>query len=158
MKSLALFAALAVAFTLACGADKDDYVRENERILEELPVFPGAVVERLTSNPYDEPEGSGAPPYEVIGYTTNVVYEAPPDATAQQVIDFYAERLAGGWEVRFEEIPIVVGGTGERRGTVLIAHFMRGEAIVSVNTDGIVAAAAGRTFEVVVDQRGNRDR
>ena len=157
MKALTLVGVLVSALAIGCGVDEDDYVGENERILEDLPVFPGAVVDRATSSPYEEAEGSGPAPYDVIGYTTNVVYEAPPDARAQQVIDFYAERLAGEWEARFEEIPIVVGGTGERRGTVLTALFTRGEAQVSVNTDGIVVGE-GHTFEVVVDQRGNRDR
>lgn len=134
----------------ACGADKDSYVRENERILEALPEPPGA--ERLTTghNPYYD-EWGGSP----IGWTTNVVYSAPPEMTDQGVIDFYVQNMGQDWQAQVEEVPIVEVGTGERKGRVLTAQFTWGVAQVSMNTDGMLGGAP-HTFEVVIDHRGVR--
>jgi len=134
----------------ACGADKGSYVRENERILEALPEPPGAKHLTTGHNPYyDE---WGGPP---IGWTTNVVYSAPPEMTDQQVIDFYVQNMGQDWQARVEEVPIVEIGTGEQKGRVLSAQFTRGVAQVSVNTDGMMGDGP-YTFEVAVDHRGVR--
>jgi hypothetical protein len=100
----------------------------------------------------------------VDGYTTNVVYDAPTEFTAQDVIDFYVGNLKEEWEHCLEEIPIVDVETGEQKGSVLLAHFFRNRApesvsttaMVSVNTDGM-SQGGPHTFEVVVDHRTYRN-
>ncbi len=137
----------------ACAESRAPYVRENERLWETLPEFPGAELVRVTSASYEE-ERPPLPP-KVLGYTTNVVYRVSPEVSAQDIIDFYVEQFGGAWQVELDEVPIVEGGTSERKGTVLLGTFTRGEAVVSVNTDGIAAGEA-HTYELVIDHRGNR--
>ena len=140
---------IALAVTVAaCGTDKDSYVRENERILEALPQIPGAERLAVEHNPYYEERGG--PP---IGWTTNVVYEAAPEMTDREVMDFYLDSMGEDWQPHVEEIPIVEVGTGERSGTALLLDFTRGTAVVSVNIDNMYAGGP-HTFEVVVDHRG----
>ena len=154
MRTVAFAAAIAALCALACGSDENPYVEGNERILEELPVFPGAVQESVTSSPYYDEEGPA--PSRVAGYTTNVVYDVPADVTDRQVIEFYVLSLQSDWSYQATELPITDTTTGERVGAVLIVDFRREEATVQVNTDGM-SAGEGHTFEVVVDQRGDPD-
>ena len=142
--------ALATAIA-ACGADEGPYVQENERILASLPEVPGAVRLKAESSPYYEEEAGPRP----IGYTTNVTYEAPAGMTADEVVDFYVRSLEDEWEYRLEEVPMMDGGTGAQVGSTLLAHFIRGTGIVSLNTDGMIVGGL-HTFEVVVDCQGVR--
>lgn len=95
---------------------------------------------------------------EIDGYTTNVVYRAPPEMTAEEVVDFYVASLGRDWEHCLEEIPMVEGETGEQVGTIPLAYFLRETAGVSVNTTAMVSVnmdgmigGEPHTFEVVVD-------
>lgn len=130
----------ALALTLAaCGADKGSYVRENKRIVDALPEVPGAARLKVESSPYYEGDSAWSP---VSGYTTTVIYQAPPEMTDQEVIDFYVENMSEDWHPHLVEIT-----------TVLLVDFTRGMAMVSVNTDNMYAGGP-HTFEVVVDHRG----
>jgi len=139
--------ALALA-AAACGADIASYVHQNEGILEALPALPGA--ERLSTehNAYYDERG-----WAPIGWTTNVIYKAPPGMTDQEVIDFYVQNMGQDWQGRVEEVPIVELGTGEQEGRVLQAQFSKGKAIVSMNTDNMFEGGP-HTFEVSIDYRG----
>jgi len=88
-----------------------------------------------------------------IGWTTNVIYKAPPEMTDQEVIEFYVQNMGQDWQGRVEEVPIVEVGTGEQKGRVLHVEFSRGTAIVSVNTDNMFEGGP-HTFEVAIDCRG----
>jgi hypothetical protein len=144
-------AGIALALTLtACGADKGSYVRENKSIVDALPEVPGAERVKVESSPYYEGDSAWSP---VSGYTTTVIYQAPPEMTDQEVMDFYLESMDEDWQAHVEEIPVVDLVTGEREGTALMPHFTRGTAMVSVNTDNMYAGGP-HTFEVVVDHRG----
>ena len=94
-------AGAALLLAAACG-DGGAYVRENERLLETLPEMPGSQRLEGESSPYYL--GDDGP---VDGYTTNVVYRAPPETTAQEVIDFYVRSLEDDWEYELEEVPII---------------------------------------------------
>jgi hypothetical protein len=142
--------ALATALA-ACGAGEGPYVQQNERILAALPEIPGAVRLTVESSPYYEEEAGHGP----IGYTTNVTYEAPAGMTAEEVVDYYVRNLGNEWEYRLEEVPMMDGGTGIQMGSILLAHFTRGTAMVSLNTDGMIAGGL-HTFEIAVDYRGVR--
>lgn len=139
--------ALALAAT-ACGPDIASYVHRNEGILEALPALPGAEWLSTAHNPYYEERG-----WAPIGWTTNVIYKAPPEMTDQEVIDFYVQNMGQDWQGRVEEVPIVELGTGEQKGRVLQVEFSKGTAIVSVNTDNMFEGGP-HTFEVSIDYRG----
>ena len=139
--------ALALA-AIACGADIASYVYHNESILEALPALPGAEWQSTEHNAYYEERG-----WAPIGWTTNVIYKAPPEMTDQDVIDFYVQNMGQDWQGRVEEVPIVEIGTGEQKGRVLHVEFSKGTAIVSVNTDNMFEGGP-HTFEVSIDYRG----
>jgi len=149
MRSVIAVAGIALALAAtACGPDEASYVHRNEGILEALPALPGAERLSMEHNPYYE-EGGWAP----IGWTTNVIYKAPPEMTDQEVIDFYVQNMGEDWQGRVEEVPIVEVGTGGQKGRVLQAQFSKGTAIVSVNTDNMFEGGP-HTFEVAIDFRG----
>jgi hypothetical protein len=132
-----LLAFVAAALLAGCmHAEAEADVKENERLLADLPVSAGARRVEVRSAPYYEDEGG--PPK---GHTTTAVYQAPGGANARQVVDFYAERLHG-WRCRPENVG------------ALLLHCTRGDALVSVNTENM--SADPPRFEVVVDHRGNR--
>ena len=160
-------AGAALLLAAGCG-DGGAYVRENERLLETLPEVPGSQRLEVESSPYYLSD------YELVdGYTTNVVYRAPPEMTAQEVIDFYVRSLEDDWEYELEEVgiielpsevpsppspgasprPVAPSEEPELIGSIPLAHFTREKNTVSINTDGIVVGGAD-TFEVVVDHRG----
>ena len=146
-------AALALAAALAaCGADKDTYVRENERILATLPEVPGAERRSVEHQPYFEGDSAGSPP---AGWTTGVTYRAAPEMTDADVIDFYVDSMDQDWRPRLEEVPITDLETGEQKGVVLLVSFTRGTAVVSISTDNMYVGGP-HTFEVVVDHEGAR--
>ena len=133
---------------IACGADVASYVYHNESILEALPALPGAEWLSTEHDPYYE-EGVWGP----VGWTTNVIYKAPPEMTDQDVIDFYVQNMGQDWQSRVEEVPVVELGTGEQKGMVLQVEFSKGTAIVSMNTDNMFEGGP-HTFEVSIDHRG----
>jgi hypothetical protein len=149
VKRVVVAVALAVATSCACGGGTNEYVEANERLLAELPVYPSAAETRITSASYVGEEGG-----EVLGYTTNVVYEVRPGTTARQVIEFYVRELQRTWSYELNQFPIFDTATGQETGNVLIADFTQGEAALQVNTDGI-AAGGEQTFELVVDHAGS---
>jgi hypothetical protein len=139
--------ALASAAT-ACVADVASYVHKNESILEAMPALPGAEWLSTEHDAYYDEQG-----WAPIGWTTNVIYKAPPEMTDQDVIDFYVENMGQDWQARVEEVPIVELGTGEQKGRILQAQFSKGTAIVSINTDNMFEGGP-HTFEVSIDHRG----
>ncbi len=140
---------------VACGADGESYVQQNERLLETLPEIPGSERLLTESSPYHLYESP-----EIDGYTTVVVYRAPPEMTAEDVVNFYVDSLGGDWEHCVEEIPMSEGETGEQVGAIPTAGFVREmatvsihtTAMVSVNKDGVIGGEP-HTFEVAVDHQ-----
>lgn len=153
---LGVSAALFVLLAIACGGsdsssstEKSPYVQENQRLLNALPVMPGAKRLETTSAPYYRDERSDEP----LGYTTNAVYSAGDGMMPRDVVEFYALALQERWSYRARQYPISSGG--EEIGRVLIAEFTQEDASISVNTDGMYPGGE-HTFEVVVDYGGDR--
>ena len=74
---------------------KRAYVSANERLIAQLPVFPGARRLETSSSPYslgDDPESP------IDGYTTAAAWSVPPQTTADSIVVFYATQ-ARGWSV-----------------------------------------------------------
>jgi hypothetical protein len=140
---VALSLALLILSLVGCReSDKEQYVRENERLMESIDEFPGASEQRRTSNPYRAYEDG-----PVAGYSTNVVFAVAEGTTAEAVIDFYREQLES-WQMELEEF-------GEGPEVVLIANFGRDGAFIQVNTDNMHNDNQRSTFEVVVDYSHN---
>lgn len=123
------------AYTLPCA-----YALENERLLDALPGLPGAEEVSIESLPYSRQEG---PPDK---HFIRVTYEAPPEISAQDVIDFYVRSLATEWQHSIHERP-------SENGNILVADFRRWSAIVGVDTSTMFQDGP-RTFEVFVDYKG----
>lgn len=107
---------------VSCGAaGRDAYQRQNEALLGEFPVFPGAVeVSRETSSYYRREKFSFERP---DGYTTRVEYGVPAGTMPAEVESFYAAAADSSWEQHL-------------RAGIRI-HFCRGFAMVAVETNGV---------------------
>jgi len=128
--------------SIACGPNKESYTQKNELLLETLPKMPGSSLLEITSSPYyAEHETVLA---KTLGYTTSAKYVAPTSATPKDVIDFYVAELKDRWQLREERLPISSGGE------ILVAHFTKDRASISVNTDEMTVVGNHR-FTVGVD-------
>jgi len=117
------------------------YAQENERFLATLPELPGAQ-QISTDSSFYSTEYEGIPDREAL----LVTYQAPPDKSSQDVIDFYIESLGADWQPAIEE-------HAWEKGNILVASFTRGKALVSVNT-GNMFEGGPHSFEVYVDHEG----
>jgi len=117
------------------------YAQENERLLATLPELPGAQQVSTDSSLYSTE-------YESIPDRQSllVTYQAPPDKSAQDVIDFYIQSLGAEWQHTIEEYPW-------EKGNILVASFTRGKAFVGVSTSSMFEGGP-HTFDVSVDHGG----
>lgn len=123
-----------------CGStERDTYVKANEALLHELPMFPRSIeVDRSSAEVRTEEEGP------VAGYTTTVSFELPRGTTPREVERFYRRRLeADGWMLQERE---------NGRGPVLV--YRRGPAIAVVNLE----SWRGGILELVVDHESEGSR
>lgn len=136
--SLLATTGLVVLLAVGCWAGTASYEDENIRILEMLPVFPGATVVAQDTRPYslndaDRPDGWG----------TVVLYSVPSSTTDYDIIEHY-QRALSGWDVDIDTVPC---GDGCQ---VLMAHFYMDDSMISVNTDNVPLDS---TFELGIDAR-----
>jgi hypothetical protein len=112
---------------------------ENARLLDSLPVFPGASETARRAQAYS---GEGTLPLPQ-GVVTTVVYVPPPDAAQEDVVRFYVSRL-DSWEVSTRSAPAQEGG-GE---SVYRVDFTRGDECVALMTYGMAPSQdpATRSF------------
>src|SRR5439155_5848062 len=118
----ARLAVLAVAFLSACGGiDRGSYVSSNERLVDSLPVYPGA-------QKADEDQSVGYPAAGQLfpendssgGYTTYRRYGMPAGKRCGQVQQWYGLRLGErGWKLD--------GGGDDSSG------WEKGSAVVSIS-------------------------
>ena len=138
-------ALLIVAFMLAAcsSVDKAVYVRDNERILDSLPVFPGA--RQIARGSYGDHADNGdlGLPAPTIGYETGVNYRVPDGTRWREVIAFYVGHMRG-WQ------------PGEINYEDGIADFTRGKAYVSVDASelGMTRSDRRHIVGVSVDKLG----
>jgi hypothetical protein len=134
-KVLALIAAALVVLILALpladwaysrltAADRGPYVRDNERILNSLPVFPGARELARGSAGYHADNGDLGVFDRTIGYSMGVDYAIPKGTRRNQVISFYVGHMRG-WRL---------GAANYRDG---IVDFIRGKAYVAVDASEV---------------------
>jgi hypothetical protein len=120
---LLVLALISVVSACSRGADRRSYVKKNEQLLERLKPYPGATLVHKSSAPYYEPDQELSP--RIIGYTTNLDYEVPPNTVARKVADYHARQLAG-W-MRDEEVtPCVrIDKPAKPCSSVLLVFFKR---------------------------------
>jgi hypothetical protein len=101
------------------SVDEAAWVGANNRVLETIPVYPGATELATYSIGNPAPDQclplENSPPYD--SFWTYHTFTLPPGTGAEQVLDFYHEQLAADWK------PVVVGPGCEvsyRRGQVLL--------------------------------------
>ena len=126
---------------VACGGlDRSEYVRKNLRLLDSLPVPPGAHVKRTESSAYKDTDSAGA---KTIGYGTTRVYVLPASLTPRSAIDFYRRRLPG-WHVEdLSEAPSISLSRGDAYIHVLAGP---GEFIVEVDHNCFKGGSHPRCF------------
>ena len=120
------------------------HITANSDLLESLPIPPGAEQIRVDSHPYEFDELPITPP---DGWGTRATYSAPPDATKEEIVDFYISRLSPDWESCIDSYTIA-SASGEVRRKMGNARFSRGQAYVNVDTGNVNAV---QTFDVYVD-------
>ena len=95
-QAAALAALLLLTLTLGCSwLGRWGYIAANEEILDSLPVAPGAL--RLTvSSTYCTAGDSifSAPD----GWSTLATHQAPPEASREDIVDFYLSELPAEWQ------------------------------------------------------------
>ncbi len=131
------------AYRRLTAPDKAPYVRDNERILESLPMFPGAREVARDSYGYHGDNGDLGIFDRTIGYETGANYVVPDGTRWRQVIAFYVTHMRG-W--RRGEINFQDG----------IADFTRGKAYVAVDASelGMTGSDRRRIVGVSVDKLG----
>ena len=77
--------------SVSCGPSDD----QNVGVLNALPEMTGARRTSTESVPYYGAEGPLG--RRVAGYETRALYEAAPDATAQEIIEFFVAELKDDW-------------------------------------------------------------
>ena len=123
------------------------HITANSDLLESLPIPPGAEQIRVGSNGYTSDESPITPP---DGWSTRATYSAPPDATREEIVDFYISRLSPTWNSCIDTDSIVAV-SGEVRREMGNARFSRDKAYVSVDTRNMNAPSKSQTFDIYVD-------
>jgi hypothetical protein len=133
VKTTCLVVALGVLVgAVACGGsgpDRGDYVRANEAVFHQLPVFPGARLREEVSSPARAEEDG-----PVVGYMTRFDLDLPQGAHADDVALFFERRLEPQWRL-VEKLD----------GPVL--NFRKARSLVSINLESWRA----HVLEVAVD-------
>jgi len=110
--------------------DRDEYVKANENVFHQLPVFPGARLEREVSASYRSREDG-----PIVGYTTLFYSKLPLDTQANVVASFFRQNLEPAWRL-----------VDRLDGPVL--NFRKGRSSVSVNLE----SSQAHLLETAVDQ------
>jgi hypothetical protein len=132
------FVSLSLAAGLAYAAWErldSSSLETNERLLDELPAYPGAREVDRRSQTFS---GEGGLPLPE-GLVTTALYAPPAAATQEEILDFYVSRLRG-WERRTTAV-----------GRAYRVEFERGDDCLLLLTNGMTPEqSAQRTFAVAV--------
>jgi len=178
--ALIVFAATILVTTSACGPNQGAYIAANEAIIDQLPLFPGAVEQLRESNSYTFEDGGPLDALE--GYGTRVTYRVPDGTTQSDLLEFYGGALASDWQVEIETIPTVgiaapPPPSGSSSGAtppasanapvatplataepaldpVRVLHLCRGQSLVSISSDNL---PHNSTFDLYVDHSYAQD-
>jgi hypothetical protein len=125
-----------ILYAVLNGLDSDA-VDENEQVLAEAGVYPGAREVGRNSETFAGAEAAVPVPKGVV---TTVAY-APPDGTGQvEIVDHYVNGLRPDWAARVERSLAGAAGTTTERSYRVT--FSRGEQCLILGTAGMVAELA----------------
>jgi hypothetical protein len=142
----ALSTAIVATGLVACGsADRGSYVRANEQLAKQIPIYPGAVITRETSSPeYREDSEINR---QVIGYTTLYEFKLPSRAKGTTVAAYYRQRLHWKLEEALVSPAPPSAAPGDK---TIVLNYCRGKATVSINLEN----AYLHRMEIAVDHAG----
>jgi hypothetical protein len=125
------------------GPDRGDYLAKNERIVQALPLPPGAheVARQILR---DDDTVFGEQLSHTVGYTTYVTYAVPGEPSSKDVVAFY-DRTLQGWR-----------GTQWRVDSTTFGCFTKDGATVGVQPDGLdpSGATSPLSYGIAVDHHG----
>ncbi len=139
------------------------YISDNEELLDSLPVPPGAQRISVGSSSYKFDESIMTPPE---GWDTEATYQAPPEASREDIANFYISKLSPEWRYCVEDTPILNISTGEEKTRVMgSAHFfIKGSALVVIGTLNMLSdgphtflSDGTHTFGIAVDHKRVRE-
>jgi hypothetical protein len=130
----AVLLSLAAGLAYALWEQLDTSALEtNERLLDELPAYPGAREIDRRSQTFSGEDGLPLPE----GLVTTALFAPPSDAGQEEIVDFYVSRLTG-WERRTEAL-----------GGAFQVEFERDDDCLLLMTNGMAPEGAGEpTFAV----------
>ena len=126
------------------------YIADNKGILASLPAPPGVQRIYIGSHPYTGDESPITPP---DGWGTLATYQAP-HLSRDEIVDFYVANLSPGWRYCIDTISTFDPQTNESGEMMGNAIFLKGSALVSVDSLNLLYGGRG-TFDIFVDH--NRD-
>jgi hypothetical protein len=134
-----------VVVLAACGADQNDYIAQNERLLAELPQFPNAVQINEQHLEIEDTLGDTEFAWRTAGYSTHVAYGVPRSVSDIEIVRYFDKRLRhAGWEGHVSQVD-----------GIPVACYVRGSAFVSISTDGMDKRFAGPwSFEIGLNHNG----
>ena len=138
------------------------YIADNEKILDSLPVPPGAQRISVDSRPYSSQESVFIPP---DGWGTLATYQAPAEASSDYIVDFYSSRLSAEWRycvnyVNTHDVLILETGVDlpdQEPGVVMTGvSFTRGLSLVSIYILSMTTEGP-HSYEIFVDHEREFD-
>jgi hypothetical protein len=133
------------AVVAGCGADRNGYVADNERLLAELPRFPNSTRLSVQHLEIEQTLGDSEIGLWAAGYSTHVQFRVPRTVSGEDVVRFCNRQLRqGGWQGRISHVD-----------GIPVACYVRGGAFVSILTDGMDRRFPGIwSFEIGVNHDG----
>ena len=129
------------------------YIADNKEVLDSLPAPPGVHRFWVGSHPYSADESFLTPP---DGWGTRATYQAPPEASREEIVDFYLSKLSPNWQSCVDEISVFELATGRSTQMMGNALFVRESSLVSIDTLGMTGGNR-HTFDIYVDHQRNFD-
>ena len=87
------------------------------------------------------------------GWGTRATYQAPPETSREDIVDFFLSELSPEWQSCVIEINVVEAATGKSTQMMGGASFTRGSSVVSIDTDNMLDEAP-HTFDISWTMKG----
>ena len=129
------------------------YIADNEKILDSLPVPPGAQRISVRSHSYSSEELIFIPP---DGWGTLATYQAPAEASKDDIVDFYSSRLSLEWRYCVTYVNTFDLLTRETGVVMTGVSFTRGLSLVRIDILNMTTEGPHR-FDISVDHERDFD-
>ena len=126
----------------------------NHAVLNSLPLPPG--VQRVLYDPHPYNEGDGVLiPTPSDRWALLTMYQAPPETTRDDILDFYISRLSPEWNWCLRRFS-TVHATGVQTVEIGGASFTKGSALVAIDAYGLEGGSQ-RTYDIYVEHQRRYD-